>query len=249
MQEMKVNSITGKEVMTIKLPEQFNEDVRKDLIKRAFNALRSHKIQPQGVMKGAGNRWAVYLSKRRRAYKTVYGAGRSRTPRKTLSSRGRRFMLVGAMAPFTVKGRVAHPPKSEKKIKEKINKKERRKAIRSALSACKPVIIENKMESIKQTKELIKALNKNGLKLEKVVRRKAGKGKMRGRIKRYKKGPLLVFNDKCDAIKASNNIPGVNAAIIKELNIELLAPGGSPGRTAVFSLGAIKRIGEEKLWM
>ncbi len=240
---MKVRSITGKELATIKLPAQFKEEVRRDLIRRAFNALRTHKLQPQGTMKGAGNRWAVYLSKRRRVYKSVYGYGRSRTPRKTLIRRGRRFVLVGAMAPFTVGGRVAHPPKVEKIIKEKINKKERRKAIRCALSACNPLIIEDKIESLKQTKSLIKALESNGIKLEKVVRRKSGSKK------RYKKGPLLVFNKRCDAIKASSNIPGVDASLVNELNVELLAPGGNPGRTVVFSLGAIKKMEDERLFL
>lgn len=240
---MKVKSITGRELQTINLPKQFREKIRRDLIRKAFNTIRSHKVQAQGVMKGAGNRWAVYLSKRRREFKTVYGYGRSRTPRKTLTRRGRRFMLMGAMAPFTVGGRVAHPPKSEKVIKEKINKKERRKAIRCALSASNQIVIEDKIESLKQTKDLIKALKSNKVVLEKVVRRKSSK------IKRYKKGPLLVLNKKCDALKAASNIPGVDAVLVRELNVELLTPGANIGRVTVFSQGAIKAMEDEKLFL
>lgn len=246
---MKVVSITGKELETIKMPEQFKEKLRHDLIKRAFNAIRTHKIQPKGTMKEAGERWAVYLSKRRKEWKSVYGHGRSRTPRKTVSRRGRQFALVGATAPFTVGGREAHPPKVEKVIKEKINKKEKNKAIRSALSASRQLVIEDKIESLKQTKDLMKALDSAGVKLEKVERRNAGRGKMHGRVKRYKKGPLLVFNNKCEALKAARNIPGVDAVLVKNLNVDLLAPGANPGRQAVFSLSSIKTMEDKKLFL
>ena len=47
--------------------------------------------------------------------------------------RGTQFMWVGALAPGTVGGRKAHPPKASKIWNLKINKKERAKAIRSAL--------------------------------------------------------------------------------------------------------------------
>src|SRR3989338_4308850 len=119
----------------IELPAQFKESLREDLIRRAFTSLRSHKRQPYGALPTAGKRQSAKLSRRRRDYKTSYGIGISRVPRKILSRSGTRFNWVGAFAPGTVGGRRAHPPTAEKQWEKKINVKERRKAICAALAA------------------------------------------------------------------------------------------------------------------
>ncbi len=246
---MKVHSISGKEMHELKLPEQFSEGLRKDLIKRAYNALRTHELQAQGVMPEAGMRHRVEVRKRRKVYRSIYGHGRSRTPRKTMSARGRQISYVGAQVPFAVGGRVAHPPVSEKVIAEKINKKENRKAIRSAISACKSLIIEDKFEKLKKTKDVIDALEKNGLKVDAKKRLRKGVARLRGRSKSYSKGPLLIVSDKCNLIKSGQNIPGVEVIKLKELNVKLLAPGSVPGRSAVWSEASIKKLKEEGLFL
>ena len=119
----------------VDLPKQFREEIRPELISRAVLALQSQKRQKYGANPEAGKRSSAKLSRRRRNYRGSYGIGISRVPRKILTRRGRRFFWVGAFAPGTVGGRRAHPPKAEKVWEQKINKKERRKAIRSALSA------------------------------------------------------------------------------------------------------------------
>ncbi len=130
-----VLSLEGKEIKKIELPSQFSEELRSDLVKRAVLALQASRRQAYGAKKEAGKRASAKLSKRRRNYRGSYGYGISRVPRKILSRRGRRFYWVGAVAPGTVGGRKAHPPKAEKGWEQKINKKERRKAIRSAIAA------------------------------------------------------------------------------------------------------------------
>ncbi|MFA5406012.1 MAG: 50S ribosomal protein L4 [Candidatus Nanoarchaeia archaeon] len=246
---MKVHSINGKELGELKLPEQFNEPIRKDLIKRAYNAIRTHEVQAQGVMLEAGMRHTVELKKRRKVYKSVYGHGRSRTPRKTMSARGKQFSFVGAQVPFAVGGRVAHPPKAEKVIIEKVNKKENRKAIRSAISASKTMIIEDKFEKIKKTKEVINALVINGLKIDVNKHLKKGVARLRGRSRSYSKGPLLIVSDKCDLIKSGSNIPGIEVIKVSELNVKLLAPGSKPGRNTVWSESSIKKLKETGLFL
>ena len=133
--KLKIFGISKDETGEINLPSQFNEDIRPDLIKRAVLALRSNRRSIYGASPDAGTRASAKLSKRRRQYRGMYGFGISRTPRKILSRRGMRMSWVGAFAPNTVGGRRAHPPKAEKILWKKINKKERRKAIRSAISA------------------------------------------------------------------------------------------------------------------
>ena len=190
-------SETGK----AELPAQFNEKVRPDLIKRAVMVINANTRQPYGAKFRAGLRAQGKLSRRRKDYKASYGIGISRVPRKIMSRRGTRMNWVGAVAPGTIKGRRAHPPKAEKLYDRKMNKKERRMAIRSAISATVqrglveerghripadyPFIIDSAFEDISKTKEFVDALVKLGFaeELERIAERKVrhGKGKMRGR--------------------------------------------------------------------
>ncbi|MBW2977048.1 50S ribosomal protein L4 [Candidatus Woesearchaeota archaeon] len=252
----------------VNLPIQFNEPLRADLIKRAVLALRSNKKQPYGSMKEAGKRASSTLSKRRRKYRGSYGLGISRTPRKVLSRRGTRMHWVGAFAPNTVGGRRAHPPKAEKKVVKKINKKERKKAMRIGISASVssdlarkrghevpenyPFAIDKKFEELSRTKDVVRILKVLGLEkeLERVRDKKfrAGKGKLRGRRYKTKKGPLIVVSKKCTVIKASKNIPGVETVEVKDINLELLAPGESPGRLTLWTASAIETLKKEKLF-
>ncbi len=267
--KVKIYSIEGKAQSSIELPIQFQEEVREDLIKKAFLAIMSHKRQPYGAFPDAGKLHVAWTSKRRRDYKTSYGYGISRTPRKVLIRRGSRFYWVGAVAPNTVGGRRAHPPKAEKKWEWKINKKERRKAIRSALSATVireivekrghiipehyPFVIEDKLEEISKTRDLINVLKKLGFEkeLERSKKKKvrAGRGKMRGRRYRRKKSLLIVVADASKLKKAASNIPGVEVVEAKNVNVELLAPGTHPGRATLYTKAAIEQFEKEKLFL
>ena len=261
--KLKIKTQKGESKKEIELPKQFNESIRKDLIKRAFLAFQSHNFQPYGAYPEAGMRASAYLSKRRNSYKSTYGIGQSRTPRKVMSRRGTRLNYVGAFAPQTVSGRRAHPPKAEKIIIHKINIKERRKAIRSALAATLnrdilarknyntpedyPFIIEDSFGLINKTKDFKSAIN--SLKLEVPIKRKirAGKGKSRGRKYTRKKGILIVVSQNSPLLKASSNL-NVEVVLVQNLNVNLLAPGGLPGRIALFTESAIKKLKDENLF-
>ena len=132
---MKIVDTKGTEKGNVDLPKQFSEEFRPDLIKRAVLALQTHRLQPKGTKTGAGERHAGYMSKRRQEFRTTYGRNQARTPRKIVVRQGEQFRRIGANVPNAVGGRIAHPPKVEKVISEKINDKERKKAIRSALYA------------------------------------------------------------------------------------------------------------------
>ncbi|MBU0757261.1 MAG: 50S ribosomal protein L4 [Nanoarchaeota archaeon] len=263
-----VKTITGEVKGKVRLPSQFNEEIRPDLVKRAVLAIQSHKRQPYGSDPEAGKKYSSKLSRRRRDYKGSYGIGISRVPRKIISHRGTRFNWIAATAPNTVGGRRAHPPKAGKNWDMKLNKKERRKATRSALSATMiselvkerghiftdyPVILEDAFEKIDKSKELILALGKMGFgeELSRTNERsiRAGKGKMRGRKYKYKKGPLLVVSDKCKLVKASKNILGMDVVQVTDVNAEILAPGGAVGRLTLFTESAIGRLEKERLFV
>lgn len=258
----------GEKQKQIDLPIQFNEKIRPDLIKRAVLVIQASKRQPYGAFKFAGQRASAKLSRRRRDYKTAYDKGISRTPRKTTWRRGTQFGWTGAVAPNTVGGRRAHPPKADKIFTEKINSKERKKAIRSALAATLseeivktrghkfkelPTVLNSKIEEIKKTKQVKDLLLKLGLKeeLERTEKKKirAGKGKSRGRKYKIKKGPLIVVSKNCPLSKAARNIQGLDICTINQLNTEMLAPGIKPGRLTIFTEDAIKTIEKEKLFL
>ena len=259
---------SNNKVGELKLPFQFEEEFRPDLIQRAVLAIQSHKRQPYAASEGAGKRASAKLSRRRRKYRGSYGIGISRVPRKIMTRRGTRLNWVGAFAPGTVGGRRAHPPKSEKIWSTKINEKERRKALRSAIAATLireivaerghlmpnnyPFALDDKFESIEKTKTVIDSLKKIGLEseLSRVEDRKvrAGKGKTRGRKYRTKKGPLIVVSKLDRLSSAASNIPGVDIVDVISLNTELLAPGGKPGRLTLWTSSAISKLDKEKLF-
>lgn len=268
---MKVDilDVLKNKVGEIKLPEQFSEEYRPDLIARAVLAIQSNKRQPYGASPNAGQRHSAKLSRRRRKYKTAYGHGISRVPRKIMSRSGARFNWVGAVAPGTVGGRQAHPPKPVKLWSKKINDKERLKAIRSAISATMikgivearnhilpdnfPFIIDDGFSSIQKTKNVFQALKALGFEKElergKIKKVRHGKGKMRGRKYSKRKSVLIVATRDSKILKSARNIPGIDAVDIKNLNAELLAPGTKPGRLTLWTKSAIGQLEKEKLFL
>ncbi|AAR39000.1 NEQ146 [Nanoarchaeum equitans Kin4-M] len=266
--EVPLYNLQASQVGNIELPPQFNEKIRFDVIKRAFLAIQSHKRQPYGASPIAGKQHSAWTSKRRRSWRTSYGRGISRVSRAILRRHGALFYWVARNIAQAVKGKKAHPPKAEKDWYEKINKKERRLAIRSALAATKeldlvkarghiidkpvPIVVDG-LEQLRKTKEIQQLLLKLGLEkeLERVyeIKRRAGKGKRRGRAYIERKGPLIVVNDYNEQLfKAVDNIPGLDIEEVPNLNVELLAPGAKPGRLLIISKDALETLRERKLF-
>ena len=256
-----VLSLEGKKVKSIDLPNQFNEEYRPDLINRAVLAIFSHTRQQYGTFERAGKQQSAKLSRRRHNYKGAYGIGISRSPRKTMWRRGTQFGWVGAFAPFAVGGRRAHPPKFEKIWDEKINKKERRKAIRSALNGTTikelnnnynvPLVIENKFEGLSKTKDVEKIFHALNMihEIERCKARKvrSGVGKLRGRKYQKKVGPLIVVSGDCNLLKSGENLAGIDVISVNNLNAHSLTRGQSP-RLAIYTEGAVERLKNENLF-
>ena len=139
-----------------------------DVIKRAVLAIQANNRQAYGAMQEAGERASARLSRRRRHYRGSYGKGISRIQRKVMSRRGAHINFVGAFTPGTRGGRKSHPPKASKIWEQKVNVKERRLAIRSAIAATAkkeivelratfskvPIIIVDSLESLAKTKDV-----------------------------------------------------------------------------------------------
>ena len=246
--EVPVLNLEGKNVDTIRLPKFFSLPIRKDLIRRAFHSAHTARLQPKGRDPLAG--------KRRSGESWGAGYGLARVPR---LDNGR-----AVLAPNVRGGRIAHPPRVEKRIHEEINKKERIRAILSALAATAniefvkarghvfqadtvPIVVVDEIENISKTseaKEVLKALGvwSDVERAHERIRIRAGKGKMRGRRYVEPKSVLIVISRISDAIKAFRNFPGVDIVTPDLLSILHLAPGGVPGRLTIFDVSAIEAL-------
>ncbi|HLC51002.1 MAG TPA: 50S ribosomal protein L4 [archaeon] len=259
---MKVYSLDGSVEKQIDLPKVFSAPVRQDLIGRAVMAIWGNSRQPHAVDPSAGKKTAAHYIGARRAFHAMMNREMARGPRTTGSSPQQTFRE--RFAPQAVTGREAHPPKLQKIWSLKINDKERRLAVMSAIAATTvydlvskkhkigkielPIIASDKLEDVKKTKDVLKFLEKIKLNDEidrvKVKKVRAGKGKMRGRRLKTKRSVLFVFGNDKGIAKSARNIPGADVCSAKDINAELLAPGTHAGRLCVFTESAVKKLGE-----
>lgn len=256
---VRVFSVDGKESGNVELPDIFKTPVNYRTLNKAFLAEESEKFQLKYTDPMAGKRKVARLTKRRRSYKTSYGRGLDRTPRKTLSKIGTNFSYVGAVAPNTVGGREAHPPVAEKNRIKEINKKEKKLAIRMGIAASAdinyvskfhrisgikelPVVIDGNLEDIKKTKDAVKLLSAIGLEneLDRVMERKirSGKGKMRGRKYRKKLGIVIVTAKDEKVPRAFYNI-NTQIRSFNQLTVSDVSQAGRPGRLLVCTKKAV----------
>ncbi|MEM1690112.1 MAG: 50S ribosomal protein L4 [Thermofilaceae archaeon] len=252
VRSVSVFDLEGNIVGSVELPAIFDAPVRVDLIRRAVLALMTSKLQPKGTDPLAGLRttaesWGV-------------GHGVARVPRVKGSSRA-------ARVPQAVKGRRAHPPRVEKKIREFINEKEKRLATVSALAATAnlelvrarghrvervkqiPLVVVDDFQRLTRASDVRKVLDALGLwaDVERAVdgtRIRAGKGKMRGRRYKVPKSLLIVVAENEGIVWAARNLPGVEVATARLVNVAQLAPGGHPGRLTLYTLSSLKILAE-----
>jgi large subunit ribosomal protein L4e len=257
----KVYDLTGKDAGSIELPAVFSTSYRPDVIKRAVLAQQSRRRQKYGADPLAGKRTSAHYHGRRKYRFTMMNRELSRMPR--IHGKGAGIYAYRArFAPHAVKGRKAHPPKSEKEWVQNVNAKEKELAIRSAIAASaiksllekrghkseSPYVFVDEFEGMKKSKQLRELLGKIMPKeLERTERKKirAGKGKMRNRRYTRKKGPLVITSKNCDVLKAARNIPGIDAISLQNLNAELLAPGAQAGRLLITTSSCLQKMKEK----
>lgn len=245
---VKLYGLDGSAKKEIRLPKVFSTEYRPDVIKKAVMSVQSGKRQSYGSDPMAGKRTSAHYHGRRRKRNTMMGRGIARMAR--IHGKVGYLSFRARFVPQAVKGRRAHPPKSEKVWFRAMNTKEMIFAIKSALAAAAmpelvkkrghafnsdvPIIVDSGFEDLKKTKEIIGFLSKLGLENElercKEKKEKSGKAKMRGRRTKQKKCLLVIVSKKCSAEKALGNIPGVDVTEATKLDAEMLAPGAKAGR-------------------
>ncbi len=254
-----VYSLDGKAKGKVELPSAFNEDVREELIRRAVLSDESREYQPQGAFKYAGLETSAKYRGRKEAYGSLKNRGQAMLPREVRPEGG--WGKVKRI-PSAVKGRRAHPPKVEKKLVERMNRKEYRKAMRSAIAATArpelvssrghsyegalPLVVEDGLEKISKTKEMLAALAKL---VGKDLERAKSSRKSRSGTRCRKAGTkcaksVLVVVAGGGALKSARNLAGVNVVKAEDLKVKMLAPGTHAGRLTVYTESALKRVAE-----
>ncbi len=260
----KILDIKGKKTKEIELPGIFSQPVREDIVAKILESKKTKQPYAPSLVAGKQHSASGKVIHRRHVWKSGYGRGSSRVPRKILLRRGSQFNWVGAEVASTRGGRRAHPPKTITMINtSKINKKEMKTALASALSATTnrkivtskyekltekdienlPLIVESKIVSLK-TKDFIFSLRKIlGEKLFSIVSKKkkirSGKGKLRGRKYKSNAG-LLIVTGSNEKLKTRV----IEAKKVNNLSIIDLAKGGL-GRLTLYTENAVKELGEK----
>ena len=246
--ETQIRNLDGSEGDALELPEVFETVYRPDLIKRAVLAAQANRKQPYGSDDFAGMRTP--------AESLGSGRGMAHVPRE--NGRARRV-------PQTVGGRKAHPPKEEKDQGLKVNTKERKLAVRSAIAASAdpelvaerghrfdedlplPLVVSDEFEELQKTKEAVDALEALGV-YDDVERAddgrtiRAGRGTTRGRKYKEPKSLLVVTSEQPS--RAARNLAGVDVTTAAEVNAEDLAPGTHAGRLTLWTESAVAEVAD-----
>jgi large subunit ribosomal protein L4e len=243
------------------LPTVFTSPIRPDIVQQVHTGMAKNKRQPYSVSEKAGHQTSA----------ESWGTGRAvaRIPR--VSGGGTHRAGQAAFGNMCRSGRMFAPTKIWRKWHIKVNQGQKRYATCSALAASAappllmarghqimtipevPLVIDSALfdgASLARTSAslaLLKAVGA-GPDLDKVKGSKklrAGKGKLRGRRHRQRRGPLVVYDPEVDGkelVKGFRNLPGVETSPVTALNLLQLAPGGHLGRFVVWTSAAFKAL-------
>jgi len=243
---------TGSSVL---LPAVFRAPIRTDIVNFVHDQMRRNKRQARAVSDKAGEQTSAQS----------WGTGRAvaRIPR--VRGGGTHRSGQGAFGNMCRGGRMYAPLKVWRKWHRKINLKQRRYALVSAIAASGvpslvmakghsietvpeiPLVLTDKIQDLKKTKEAVALLRKIGawgdiLKVYASKHTRAGKGKMRNRRTVMKRGPVIIYSKDNGIKKAFRNIPGVSLLSVERLNLLRLAPGGHVGRFCIWTESAFKKL-------
>jgi large subunit ribosomal protein L4e len=243
-------------VAEVRMPHVFLAPIRNDLVSFVHDQLSCNTRQAHGVNKKAGMKHSA----------ESWGTGRAvaRIPR--VSGSGTHRSGQGAFGNMCRKGRMAHPLHTWRKWHRKVNMNQRRHALASAVAATAcaplvmarghrvstvpqlPLILDDTVGQISKTRDVIAMLKNLGVwdDVRRVMANKglrAGKGKMRDRRHKWRRGPLFVVDEGCESLRrALRNVPGCDFCNVNRLNIRQLAPGGHLGRFCIWTKSAFSAL-------
>lgn len=252
---LSVFSLSGEKTSTTPLPAVFTAPIRSDVVQFVHSNMNKNKRQAYAVSMYGGKQVSA----------TSWGTGRAvaRIPR--VGGGGTSRSGQGAFGNMCRGGRMFAPTKTWRKWHRKINTTQKQYAVASALAASAvpalvmarghkvddvpeiPLVLDSSLESTKKTsaaKDILAAVGALA-DVEKAAESKkvrTGKGKMRNRRYRLRRGPLVVYKENDGVAQAFRNLPGVELCCVSRLNLLQLAPGGHMGRFCVWSQAAVEEL-------
>lgn len=241
---------------TVALPGVFQAPIRLDIVHFVFSNINKNRRQAHGVDPRAGHKHSA----------ESWGTGRAvaRIPR--VSGSGTNRSGQGAFGNMCRKGRMFAPLKTWRRWHRRVNIKQKRHAVASAVAATAivplvlarghrvsninelPLVFNNAVESIDRTKDAVAWLKRVGAfeDVERVVDGRtirSGKGKWRNNRYTTRKGPLVIVGTENTKLHtALRNVPGVTVANVHRLNLLELAPGGQLGRFVIWTQSAFTAL-------
>lgn len=243
----------------VRTPQVFSTAIRNDIVQFVHDNLSKNTRQARGVDPNAGMKHSA----------ESWGTGRAAARIPRIGGSGTSRSGQGAFGNMCRKGRMSFPLHVWRRWHRKVNLRQRRHALASALAASSvwglvnarghridnlpqlPLVLDNQVNLISKTKDALNMLKSFGLydDIQRVVKAKAlrpGRGKMRNRRFKKRRGPLVVVDNEAQAlVRALRNIEGVDVLNVNRLNIRHLAPGGQLGRLLVFTEGAVTELKQQ----
>jgi len=246
---------------TVPLPAVLCAPIRPDIVQFVHTSMRKNRRQAYGVKVHNGP-MGIVAGHQHSAHSWGTGRAVSRIPR--VSGSGTHRAGQAAFGNMCRGGRMFNPTKVWRKWHKKINQKQKRYATASALAASAlpalvmarghrieeveeiPLVISDDLEEVEGTQAALRILN--SLNLEDEIQRcdkkqrRSGKGKLRNRRWRHRVGPLVVYNEDNNLVRAFRNIRGVECCQVTRMNLLQLAPGGHIGRLIIWTESAFKML-------
>lgn len=242
-------------VGTVTLPAVFTAPIRSDVVHYVHTLMSKNARQAYAVKDTAGMMTPA----------VSWGTGRavSRIPR--VPGGGTSRSGQGAFGNMCRGGRMFGPTKIWRRWHRKISVNQRRYAVASALAASAvpalvmarghridnvpefPLVLSDSLNSCGQTKDA-KAVLKSVGALDDVEKARdskkirCGVGKSRNRRYTQRRGPLIVYDASEVLAKAFSNLPGCEVAMVDNLSLLDLAPGGHLGRFVIWTKGAFEKL-------
>jgi len=223
---------TGSEIVdSVPMPAVFTAPIRDDIVHFVHTNMAKNRRQAHGVYRLAGREYAA----------ESWGTGRAvaRIPR--IGGSGTSRSGQGAFGNMCRGGGMYNPLRSWRRWHRKVNLKQKRHAVASALaaSAVTPLVLArgHRVMTVPElplvvdslnfdtTKTLLGVLRKFGagdeLKRTRESRKvRQGQGKMRNSRYVLRKGPLIIYGDENNLVKrVAKNLPGVDTCSVHRLNL------------------------------
>lgn len=250
----------------VPLPSVLTAPIRRDIVQFVHTNVRKNKRQAYSVRVHNGPS-GIVAGHQHSAHSWGTGRAVSRIPR--VNGSGTHRAGQAAFGNMCRGGRMFAPTKTWRKWQRKTNVRQRRYAIVSALAASAtpalvmarghkiedvnelPIVVSNDVEKVAKGKMTEKAeqwLVNLGLgdELDRIGTKVArpGKGKMRNRRWKQKRGPLIIYDEDNGLVQAFRNLKGVDVCQVSRLNLLQLAPGGHLGRLIVWTQAAFEKLND-----